>query len=192
MGDSAMWLTKNVTKAIFSALLVLLGCSGVAYAQYVANNPLRWVDPTGLDAIDIHFNYYPIDTGLGFKAPLGHGGVVSVNPTTGGTRYYEFGRYDGKVCGVVKLRPVPDLKMGSDGLPTQESLQNLYHYVSKHYGKGSGLLKNYYPNTDYQAVIDYAESFDPNKSCYNLFTNNCKTFAREAATICDEGQSCKK
>ena len=41
-----MSLTKIVTKA---ALLMLLSYGGVASAQYAANNPLRWVDPTGLD-----------------------------------------------------------------------------------------------------------------------------------------------
>jgi hypothetical protein len=49
-----MWLTKTVTKAILGAFLVLLGYSGNASAQYVANNPLRWIDPTGLFTIPVH------------------------------------------------------------------------------------------------------------------------------------------
>jgi len=44
-----MWLTKTVAKAVPGALLALLSYSGIASAQYVANKPLRYVDPDGLE-----------------------------------------------------------------------------------------------------------------------------------------------
>jgi len=44
-----MWLTKTVAKAVQGALLALLNYSGIASAQYVANNPLRYIDPDGLE-----------------------------------------------------------------------------------------------------------------------------------------------
>jgi hypothetical protein len=44
-----MWPTRTVAKAVLGALLALLGYSGIASAQYVANNPLRYIDPDGLE-----------------------------------------------------------------------------------------------------------------------------------------------
>jgi len=118
--------------------------------------------------------------------------VVSVDPKTGATRYYEFGRYTDKECGNVMRRPVPDLKIGANGLPTRESLDNLYVYISHQYGKDSNLAVTYYQDSDYQATIEYAERFTRNHPCYSIFGNNCKSFAEDAATACkEEEKSCK-
>jgi len=119
--------------------------------------------------------------------------LLVISPATGATRYYEFGRYNSQQCGIVRRRSVPDLTIGSDGLPTQESLQGLYTFLSKHYGQESNVSATSYAASDHQATIDYAERFirDPHRPCYNLLTNNCKTFARDAATACEEGQICQ-
>ena len=62
-----MSLTKIVTKA---ALLMLLTHGGVASAQYVANNPLRWTDPSGLAVyVGEHGAMFPRD-------PLQHTAIV--------------------------------------------------------------------------------------------------------------------
>lgn len=72
--------------------------------------------------------------------------------------------------------------MGKDGKPTQKSLDNLYDYVSKHYGHGKSVHAEYYDDADYQQVVDFAEKRknDPNREDYNILTNSCTTFAHEA------------
>jgi len=159
--------------------------------RYVRANPQNLVDPTGLDAIQINFDWYPVDTGYGFYMPLGHGAVISVDPTTGKTRYYEFGRYRDKKCGNVERRRVPNVVIGKDGLPTEESLNSLYDFVSKHYGKGSNVTATYHRDTNHEDVIRYAEDFERDDSCYSLPGNNCKTFARDAATAACGDEKCR-
>jgi RHS repeat-associated protein len=157
---------------------------------YVQNDPVNLVDPFGLDAIYIHYDGYPVDTGYGFKLNLGHGGVVAVDPKTGQTRYFEFGRYGDK-CGMVRSPKIPNVKIGKDGLPTQESLQALYGYLSKNLGKGSQVSPVYYSDSGYQGTIDFAEKFSKSHPCYDVWDNNCKTFAKSAASACKEEQPCK-
>jgi RHS repeat-associated protein len=156
---------------------------GINLYGFVGGNPVNWVDPSGLDAIYINYDYYPIETPIG-KLPLGHGGVVAVDTKAGVTKYYEFGRYGDK-RGVVRGAPdieIPNVEIGKNGLPTQQSLGKLYEYLSKKLGKGSKISATYYPNTNFQAVIDFAEKFRKNHPDYSIFTNNCKTFGKTAAT----------
>jgi hypothetical protein len=158
--------------------------AGVLDRIIVQNNSVNMIDPLGLDGIYIHYDGYPINTGLGFNAPLGHAGVVAVDPKTGSTRYYEYGRYDSDF-GQVKRRTIPDVTIGKDGKPTPQSLSNLYDYLSKNLGKGRPVSAEYYADADYQKIIDFAmqRMNDPNRDPYswNPFnSNHCKTFAKEA------------
>ncbi|MGE0084748.1 MAG: RHS repeat-associated core domain-containing protein [Desulfococcaceae bacterium] len=108
---------------------------GMNLYAYVQNNPVNYVDPYGTDAIYINYDHYPVSTPIG-KLPLGHGAVVAVDPSTGTTKYYEFGRY-GDPKGVVRGAPdikVPNVIIGKDGLPTQESLNHLYDFLSHNFG----------------------------------------------------------
>ena len=158
----------------------------------VLNNPVNVIDPLGLDAIYINYDYYPVSTPIG-KLPLGHGAVVAVDPSTGTTKYYEFGRY-GDPKGVVRGAPdikIPNVVIGKDGLPTQESLNHLYDFLSHNFGHDVQVSATYYPDSDYQGTIDFAERFKKNHPDYDLLTNNCKTFGRAAATACQEGSPCK-
>jgi hypothetical protein len=140
------------------------------------------VDPQGLDAIQINYNYYEVNTGLGFHLPLGHGAVVTVDPATGKTQYYEFGRYTDKDCGNVRRQVVPNVVIGGDGRPTQQSLDALYAFISKNYGENSGVTATYHRETNYKDAIKYARDFAKTHPCYSLISNNCKTFAHDAAT----------
>jgi RHS repeat-associated protein len=161
------------------------------YLYVAGSDPINAVDPDGLDAIYVHYDYYPVNTGYGFHLPLGHAGVVAVDPTTGKTRYFEFGRYDNQQCGKVRSQGIPNVKIGKDGLPTQDSLKCLYDYLSKNIGHGSNISATYYPDSDYRGTINFAEKFIKSHPCYNLLDNNCKTFAQSAATACKEGQTCE-
>jgi len=159
---------------------------------YVAGNPLRFVDPLGRDAIYINYDYYPISTPIG-NLPLGHGAVVAVDPETGTTKYYEFGRY-GDNRGIVQGAPdikIPDVDIGDNGLPTQESLDELYEYLSEEFGKGSRVSATYYEDSDFQGTVDFAKIFRNQHPDYSLISNNCKTFGRAAATACKEGEQCQ-
>lgn len=155
---------------------------GVNTYAYARSQPTNLVDPQGLDAIHINYDYYPVNTGLGFHLPLGHGAVVAVDPATEYTQYYEFGRYTDKECGNVRRKPVPNVVVGPDGKPTQQSLAALYAFVGKNYGENSGVTATYYDTTNYKDVIKYAQNFAKHHPCYNLISNNCKTFAQNAAT----------
>lgn len=63
--------------------------------------------------------------------------------------------------------------------------------MSMSYGKGVKVSAKYYPNSDYQATVDFAEAFRKDHACYKLIGNNCKTFARDAAKACKEGNQCQ-
>ena len=114
---------------------------------------------------------------------MGHSAIIAVDPKTGTTRYYEYGRYDPpRDFGVVRNPSIPNLVIGPDGRPTPGSLRALYDWLSKNLGKGSPVVGEYDPTADYQKVIDFAERRmrDPNRSPYSPFFNNCFTFSDEA------------
>ena len=152
---------------------------------YVAGDPVNWVDPEGLDGIYVHYDGYSVNTGLGFNLPLGHAGAVAVDPKTGLTRYYEYGRYDSDF-GQIKRRTIPDLIIGSDKKPTPESLKKLYDYLSNVFGKGFPVSAQYYSDADYQKIVGFVTALmnNPNRDPYSWSPlskkNHCKTFAREA------------
>jgi RHS repeat-associated protein len=154
---------------------------------YARSNPLTYVDPDGRDAIYIEYPDYSVNTGFGFNAPLGHAAVIAIDPKTGTTKYFEYGRYDsdfGQVKGPPDRR-VPDVTIGPNGKPTRESLARLYDFASRNYGKGSRVEATYYDDADYQRVIDFAmqRMRDPNRRAYSwnlLKPNHCYSFANEA------------
>lgn len=151
---------------------------------YAGNNPIAFWDPFGLDAIKIEFQGYPVNTGLGFRLPLGHAAVIAIDKN-GYTRYYEYGRYDAERLGRVERRFVPNVVMGKDGKPTQASLARLYSFVSENYGRGSPVKAEYHEKADYEKVVEYAErrrmeNENKDRQKYGLLTNNCFSFAQEA------------
>ncbi|MCC6348308.1 MAG: hypothetical protein IT347_01785 [Candidatus Eisenbacteria bacterium] len=144
---------------------------------YSANDPLDWADPSGTDAIIVNYVGYPIHVGP-TVLPLGHAGVIAVDPATGHTEYYEFGRYNNS-SGEVERRTIPDLKF-HNGAPTQESLDALAKALSEGLGKGHPAQLDYRADTDYQAVLEYVRKRKANPPTWWWPGYTCKVFAREA------------
>jgi len=151
---------------------------------FVEGNPVSFVDPFGLARIDVVYTFFPITIPHtnGMQAPLGHAALVAVDPKTGLTRYYEYGRYDGDENGKVKRRTIPNLKIGKDGKITEESLESLYEHLSEKLGKGYSVWATYHKNADYNKLIAYVEWFmnNPHRPPYSVPTNTCYTFVDRA------------
>ncbi|MFT3664269.1 RHS repeat-associated core domain-containing protein [Piscinibacter sp.] len=151
---------------------------------YVGGNPVSFVDPPGLDAIFVHYIGYSVAITNDISAPLGHAGAVAVDPVTGKTQYYDFGRYGGK-CGDVRGPfDVGRVVFDKDGNPTRASIEAVLKTASSAYGKNSPTYYEY-SKKPYQDVIDYAErrkrEADTCERPYKVITDNCKNFGREAA-----------
>jgi len=101
---------------------------------YANNNPYKYVDPDGRDAVAIVFPDYKISVAGTKVSNLGHAGLLNINPDTGLTRYYEFGRYgnDGMVR---NIRLDNDVVM-SGGAPTSASLAKVLAEISSKSGQG--------------------------------------------------------
>jgi uncharacterized protein RhaS with RHS repeats len=151
---------------------------------YTLDNPLKYVDPNGKDAIPIVFKDYKISA-LGVKwSGLGHAGILLIDNKTGTTKYYEYGRYDKEGKGLVRQRTVSDVVMDKNGMPTKESLTKVLGEISKEAGKGGNITGAYIKNDNFKEMNDYAhdrksENSDPNREGYNITGNNCGTFMKE-------------
>jgi RHS repeat-associated protein len=161
---------------------------------YGRDNPLAYVDPDGKDAIAIAFPDYKPLTPIGRVLPLGHAAIVTIDKK-GHTRYFEYGRYDkprkGKPQkGIAQERFVPAVQIGQDGKPTQQSLDNLLGYISKHYGQEGAISAEYFVTSDEQtaAMNKEAERWvaqrnDPNRAPYSLYGGpTCSTFVQDVLT----------
>ncbi len=168
---------------------------------YCFNNPVKYVDPDGKDAILISFSDYKVETGIrmtiknpftgkpivNFKAPkmaLGHAGVLIIDNKTGITSYYEYGRYDKEQKGIVRKVSVSNVEIGEDGKPTQESLDKVLGQISTKSGQGGKIEGTYVESDKAKEMKAYAEKVmaqnkDEKRDPYSLMSKNCATFAAD-------------
>jgi RHS repeat-associated protein len=144
---------------------------------YTFQNPVKYIDPDGRDAIYVVFPSYRAD-GYPFT---GHAGVLLIDNKTGYTKYYEYGRYDKENLGIVKTYSVPNVVM-KNGMPTAESLQKVLEKISKESGKNEKIEAAYVKSDNFDVMKKYAESklkenTDEKRKPYAITSNNCATFA---------------
>lgn len=150
---------------------------------YANNNPIVNIDPDGQDAIPVVFPDYKITTPIGKIGGLGHAGIILIDNKTGGTRYFDYGRYDKKNLGIVRTRQVPNITMGKNGSPTTESLRKLLSVVSQVGGDGTRIEGTYIKNDNYKEMLQYAtgrmnQNSNASREEYSLTSNNCTTFCK--------------
>jgi RHS repeat-associated protein len=163
--------------------------AGVNFYAYCLDNPINCNDPTGKAGMVVTFPGYNVDTGLGFRIPLVHGGVVAIDNSTGNTQYFEFGRYGGQYGDVRGPIDVGNVTFNSNGSITRDSMQTLNQNLSKF---GQGMTPTTLYNSEYDAteisnfaldrqanVKDYPYTINPNPFDDKPF-NTCVNFAWDA------------
>ncbi len=152
---------------------------------YVLNNPINMIDPDGRDVVPIVFPKYKISAYGRKWSNLGHAGVLLIDNKTGYTKYYEFGRYESNQ-GEVRNYAIPNVVMGKDGKPTVESMNKVMERISEISGQGGPIEGAYIKSDEFDKMNEYAkskmaENDSPDRESYDLFDNNCGTFACDVA-----------
>ena len=149
------------------------------------------IDPLGLNAIVIAYPDYspqipsswPLIGGTR-PAEVGHAGILIFDETNGFTRYYEYGRYTahetGGISGAVINYPVPNLVIGENGLPTQESLNAVFSIISNRSAGGTRIEAVHVDDVEFSDMNTFGlaqvNNTDPNREPYSFLGNNCSHF----------------
>ena len=171
--DLSIWLSVDPQASKYPSLSPYVYCK---------NSPIVLFDPDGEDAVYIAFPDYKITVGKKQYKHLGHAGVLLIDNKTGLTKYYEYGRYDKEGKGKVRKITISNVTIGEDGKPTQESLNKVLKQISNKAGQKGKIEGAYVESDKFKEMDDYAkqrlnENSDPKRRSYQLFFNNCGTFA---------------
>ena len=157
---------------------------GISPYAYCAGNPINVVDPDGRDGVLVIFPDYTITVQDKHYNYLGHAGVLLIDPDSGFTRYFEYGRYDSENKGEVRTYPIPNVVIDENGLPTPESLNRVLRMVSEISGQNGRIEGAYIKSRRFKAMLEYAENrekenSDPKRFPYSIVFNNCVSFASQ-------------
>ncbi|EBP0113494.1 RHS repeat protein [Salmonella enterica] len=160
-------------------------------------NPVQGIDPFGLAACKVLYPDYPIEYMNGRTSTWlgGHGGIVGYD-RKGSTKYYEYGRYNPSLEGIVGVKLptddgnirnviIPDLVLDKDGNPTNESLEKLKVALSAKAGKNTNAELTCSKDVDEKKMYEYINKVanDKKRDKYNwnpLSPNQCRSFADDA------------
>ena len=165
--------------------------------SYALNNPLTFVDPTGMDAVAVNFS--------GMVAGLGHEGILAIS-SDGSATYSRFGPAEQTVGGGYGLSEpgqadVTNLNVkvqfGSDGLPTPDSykaIESAMAGIEK--APASTVRLNYFKTSDAEtaALREWMKQQHDNAGKYKLFTRNCANYTVQgllAGHALNQGQASK-
>ncbi|HEY9754348.1 MAG TPA: RHS repeat-associated core domain-containing protein [Oculatellaceae cyanobacterium] len=158
---------------------------------YVVNNPISLIDPEGLYGSGLEYPGYPITVppnvpGLGGSTfPIGHAGVLGMDPKTGCTKYYEYGRYASNFGEVHDPTPVPNVRpFNPEKGPDPDDLKKVTQCCAKRYGHGITPTTTPHPNADFNKIVTFCEARKKNKKRkpYSWLPpqNTCYTFRDDA------------
>ncbi|TCH97413.1 hypothetical protein EJV46_14860 [Roseococcus sp. SYP-B2431] len=150
-------------------------CVPIVFVEYIISVPSAKVD------LPKFVNRLGIDD---FSTPdklsdLGHAGCLIIQGKTGGTRYYEYGRYDSAAKGVARRKSVPDLKLDRSGGPVWSTLKSVMHAVSQKAGHGGSISAAWIAAPgkfgDMQKYADdrIKQNSVSTRESYGFFTNSC-------------------
>ena len=173
-------------------------CYGYAMiSSYVINNsmsPTLSVDPTGLDAILVVYPEYRVDPDIEVpgsgeipRLPLGHVGLLLIDEKTGLTRYYEFGRY-GTPRGRIRNVRIPNVQIDpATGLPTLESLHNVFQALSFKTKQSGPIVGVYIRGVDFHKADALIQRMMRDSNLlrrYSILRYNCGLFAHDMIQRC--------
>ena len=81
---------------------------------------------------------------------------------------------------------IPNVVMGKDGKPAVESMNKVMERISEISGQGGPIEGAYIKSDEFDKMNEYAkskmaENDSPDRESYDLFDNNCGTFACDVA-----------